>query len=112
MTNANLDAALSTPDDDVAVPIRTQPGSFLSRFKALQPGDLLSHVERADIWMRLGELEDKGSEVREKLRAKMASATRAATAVTGYSYSTEITTVITNGGKLYFLAIVTCMEKV
>lgn len=102
-----LTAAVSTPDDSVAVPNRKSAASMTSLIANLEIGQCCSRVQPLPSNMTLAEYAAQGSDMREGLRAAVGASVRAAKVQTNAEYQVEVTDVITTQRSIYVLAIVT-----
>lgn len=102
-----LNAAVATPDTDVAMPTRQSSSSLVSQIASLDVGDSASKVTQVDSTMSLGEYAQQGVEMRERLRQSVSSSLRVAKGRTGGEYEIEIADLMTTKRVLYIVAIVT-----
>ena len=105
-----LTAAMSTPDPDVGVPSRQKAGSLTAQVAALDIGECASKASPVDTRLTLADYVLNGAEMREAIRNSVKSSVRLASSRTGGKYDTEVSDMITTGGRLYIVAVVTRTE--
>lgn len=101
-----LSSAITTPDDDVAIPAPSKPISYSQLIAELQVGETASKVRRqpdkVPLEFALGDL----SQRKEAMRNSISSMIRTIKQRTGGEYTHEVTELLTSRG-LYIVSLVT-----
>lgn len=104
----DLPALMKSPEDDVEVPQRRTPGSFLSQLTDLRLGECAARAQRIEGHCTLADFQAQSAAWREALRNTVSTAVRhARNRVPGADYAIEVTDVLTASRNLFITAIVT-----
>lgn len=102
-----LRAALDTPDNNVAIPRITKPGSFLSMVKGLAVGETATKSVLSNQDQSLHTFSGYAAEDRTRLRNNMQSTMNAAVKGTDMKFECEVATMLTPQNRIYHIAIIT-----
>ena len=104
---SHLSAAMSTPEADVEVPSRHKAGSLTSQVAALEVGDCASKVIAVPLTATVSDYMRDGSDMRKQLRNSVNSCVRLAAQRSGGEHEIEVSSMVSTGGRLYIVAVIT-----
>lgn len=102
-----LTAAMSTPDDDINPPTKTQQRGLVAQIAELSVGEATAKVKPVNAAWSLERYAMEGANLREVMRSSVSSSLRVAKARTGGEYEVELTEVMTTKRMLYVVALIT-----
>ena len=102
---SELSAAMSTAEQEVAVPSRRQSGSMKSQVEGLEPGECCSKVALVEPGMSLDGYAAEAPAMRERMRNGLTSTVAKAKELTGGTYSIEVGNMVL-GNRIYLVAVV------
>lgn len=105
-----LAAAISITDADVPVPSRARPDSLTSQIRALEVGGIAIKGAKLDAAMTLGEQAAQLASINDKIYKSISSSVRHAKAVTGGTYTVEMSDFFTRSRALVVAAVITRVE--
>lgn len=106
-TKQQISVAAMTPDHSVEPPSRARPASFTTQVAALEIGECVSKVERLDMTLPAGTIQDCLTDWRSTMRNNVAPSVRHAKAKTGGTYAIEVFDCMSDMRNWYLMAVVT-----
>lgn len=106
-TKQQVSVAAMTPDHSVEPPSRARPASFTTQVAALEIGECVSKVERLDMTLPAGTIQDCLTDWRSTVRNNCAPSVRHAKAKTGGTYTIEVFDCMSESRNWYLMAVVT-----
>lgn len=83
------------------------PDSLTSRIAALELGCCLAEARKVDPKLKIDNVAQSGSKMKQAFRNNMTSSVMQATLRTGHEYSTEANYLLSSGNVMYLVVIVT-----